>query len=143
VGVVLTWPIIYPSQEKCAPMMGTAAPNMGVCCEARFFAGDPARLRHGSTCRLCIPRLFIQSLFSNRYEHPDAAFLDHSFSFSGWAAGCVADCSGELVQRAVVCRLFLPPKTFFRVGTKAARVCYSCYLFWALSMSIGETGGHC
>jgi hypothetical protein len=22
-------------------------------------------------------------------------------------------------------------------------VCYSCYFFWALSMSIGETGGHC
>jgi cytochrome c peroxidase len=23
------------------------------------------------------------------------------------------------------------------------QVCYSCYFFWALSMSIEETGGHC
>src|SRR5580704_18171757 len=79
VGAVLTWPIIHLIQEKCAPVMGTSSSNMGMGCEARFFAGiDPARMRHRSTCRLCVLSLFIQSPFSNRYEHPDPAFLDHS-----------------------------------------------------------------
>ena len=44
VGAVLTWPNI---QEKCAPMMGTAAPNVGGCCKG-FFAGIVlSHERHG------------------------------------------------------------------------------------------------
>jgi hypothetical protein len=48
----------------------------------------------------------------------------------------------ESRRRGVVCPLFLE-KPLSELGQKQLRVCYSCCFFWALSMSIGETKGHC
>jgi hypothetical protein len=36
-----------------------------------------------------------------------------------------------------------PEERLSELGQKQLRVCYSCYFFWALSMSIEETKGHC
>ena len=45
----------------------------------------------------------------------------------------------ELIPIGVIQKLITRP----RKRGKEIQVCYSCYFFWALSMSIGETGGHC